>query len=115
MVQKQRSKETKSALVWRTGLSGVPPDSVRCTSTVQSQTSHSRVLLRYNLPDCPMCHRTVRYTSGVTTIQRNGRLQRTPCNATVREQCAQKSEQLSEAHQTVNSACPVRYRTVWCH
>jgi hypothetical protein len=30
-----------------------------------------------------------------------------PCNTTVREQCAQKSEQSSEAHRTVNSACPV--------
>jgi hypothetical protein len=27
-VQIQRSKETECALVWRTGLSGVPPDSV---------------------------------------------------------------------------------------
>jgi hypothetical protein len=65
----------------------VPPDNVRCTRTVQSQTSHSRVFasaLRYNSPDCPVCHRTVRSTSGVTTIQRNGRLQHTPCNATVR-------------------------------
>ena len=58
-------------------------------------------------PDCPVGHRTVQCTSGVTAIQRNGRLQRTPCNATVREQCAQKSEQSSEAHRTVNSACPV--------
>jgi hypothetical protein len=86
-------------------------------------------------PDCPVCHRTVfgapgpyslklatlgflrarsaiihqtvRCDSGVTAIQRNGRLQRTPANATVREQCTQKSEQSSEAHRTVNSACPV--------
>jgi hypothetical protein len=86
------------------------PDSVRCTRTVQSQTSHPRVFvsaLYYNSSDCPVCHRTVQCTSGVTAIQRNGRLQRTPCNATVREQCAQKSEQSSEAHRTVNSACPV--------
>jgi hypothetical protein len=50
---------------------------------------------------------SVRCTSRVTAIQRNCRLQRTPCNATVREQCTQKSEQSSEAHRTVNSACPV--------
>jgi hypothetical protein len=94
-VQIQRSKETKCALVWRTGLSGVPPDCVRCTRTVQSQTRHSRVspgALRYNSPDYLVCHRTVRCNSGATAIQRNGSLQRTPCNATVREQCAQKSE-----------------------
>jgi hypothetical protein len=34
-VQIQRSKEIECALVWRTGLSGVPPDSVRCTRPVQ--------------------------------------------------------------------------------
>jgi hypothetical protein len=43
-VQIQRTKETECALVWRTGLSGVPPDSVRCTRTIQSPTSHSRFL-----------------------------------------------------------------------
>jgi hypothetical protein len=112
------AKETKSALVWRTGLSGVPPDNVRCTRTVQRPTLHSRVsqgTLRYNSSYCSVCHRTVRCDSGATDFQRNGRLQRTPPNATVREQCAQKSEQSSEAHQTVNSACPVRHRTVRCH
>jgi hypothetical protein len=90
---------------------------VRCTRTVQSQTGHSRVFasaLRYNSLDCPVCHHTVRCTNGVTAIQRNGRLQWTPCNATMREQCAQKSEQSSEAHRTLNSACPVRHRTVRC-
>jgi hypothetical protein len=28
----------------------------------------SQVQLRYNSPDCPVCHRTVRCTSGVTAI-----------------------------------------------
>jgi hypothetical protein len=85
--QIQRSKETKCALVWRTGLSGVPPDSVRCTRTVQSPNNHSWVssgALLYNSSDCPVCHRTVRCTSGATTIQRNGRLQRLLTSATVR-------------------------------
>jgi hypothetical protein len=57
-----RSKGTESALVWRTGLSGVPPDSVRCTRTVQSQISHPRVFasaLRYNSPDCLVCEREI--------------------------------------------------------
>ena len=38
------------------------PDSVRCTRTVQVSTSHSQEnegALRYNSPDCPVCHRTV--------------------------------------------------------
>jgi hypothetical protein len=37
------AKEPKGAMVWRTGLSGMPPDSVRCTRTVQLQTRHLRV------------------------------------------------------------------------
>jgi hypothetical protein len=97
------AKEPKCALVWRTRLSGVPPDSVRCTRTVQLWTGHLRVStapLHYNSPDCPVHQRSNGY-------QRNGRLQQTPANATVREQFAQKSEQPPEAHQTVNNTCSV--------
>jgi hypothetical protein len=36
------------------------------------------------------------------------------CNATVRGQFAQKSEQPPEAHRTAHSTCPVRHRTVQC-
>jgi hypothetical protein len=64
----------------------VPLDSVGCTRTAQSQTSHSRVFasaLHHNLPDYLVCHRTVRCTNIVIAIQRNSRLQRTPFNATV--------------------------------
>jgi hypothetical protein len=75
--KKKGAKKPKCALVWRTGLSGVPPDSIRCTRTVQLRTRHLQVsaaLIRYNSPDCPVCHRTVRCTSGATAIQYNGRL-----------------------------------------
>jgi hypothetical protein len=60
-------------MVWRTRLSGVPPNSVRCTTRqcpvhqgTPSPTSHLREFseaLRYNSPDCPVYHRTV---SGAT-------------------------------------------------
>jgi hypothetical protein len=86
-VQKQRSKEPKSAMVWRTGLSGVPLDSVRCTRTVQVQTLHLRVSqasLRYNSLDCPVCHQTIQCDRGVTALRRNGRLHSAPDSATVR-------------------------------
>jgi hypothetical protein len=49
--KKKRAKKPKSTLVWRTGLSGAPPDSVRCTRTVQHKTLHllvSQASLRYN-------------------------------------------------------------------
>jgi hypothetical protein len=37
-VQIKRAKDNpKAALVWRTGLSGVPPDSVRCTREFHSE------------------------------------------------------------------------------
>jgi hypothetical protein len=44
---------------------------------VQLQTLQLRVSqtpLRYNSPDCPVCHRTVQCTSGATALQRNDRL-----------------------------------------
>jgi hypothetical protein len=80
------AKEPKGALVWRTGLSGVPSDSVQCTRNVQLRTLHLRVSqksLRYNSPDCPVCHRTVRCDSGATALRCNGRLHNARDSATV--------------------------------
>jgi hypothetical protein len=50
--------QPKAPLVWRTGLSGVPPDSVRCTRGLQLQLAtfgnyHRR--LHYNSPDSVRC------------------------------------------------------------
>jgi hypothetical protein len=108
---KESKRLPKCALVWRTGRSGVPPDSVWCTrepdsklATFGNSGSHSAII-----------HRTVRCStelSGVPAEQRllhaNGRLQR----AVNVLQCAQKSEQSRKAHRTVNNACPVHHRTV---
>jgi hypothetical protein len=61
----------------------------------KTQTSHSRVSpgdLRYNSSDCPVCHRTVRCTSGATAIQRNGRLQKERWQRYSEEQCATELE-----------------------
>jgi hypothetical protein len=110
---KRAKEQPKAPLVWHTGLSGVPPDSVRCTTGQcpvhqrnPTPTRHlrenpeparynspdcpvytgqcpvlqrdavlelaslgiSRRLLRYNSPDMSGVHRTVRCTSGATTI-----------------------------------------------
>jgi hypothetical protein len=92
--------------VWRTGLSGAPPDSVRCTKPVQRWTNHSRVLadaLRYNSPDCPVQHRTVRCDSGATANSHNGRLQK----SLTKQQCAQSQRRTEQ--------CPVWHQTVRCH
>jgi hypothetical protein len=75
--KRKEQKKPKRTLVWRTGLSGVPLDSVRCTRMDRPQTLHLRVspgALRYNSPDCPVCHRTVWCTKWSNDYQRNGRL-----------------------------------------
>jgi hypothetical protein len=77
--KKKGAKQPKAALVWRTGLSDVPPDSVRCTRVDSLQLasfgnlgSHSAII-----------HRTVRCStglfgvpSGVTPNSANDRLQK---------------------------------------
>jgi hypothetical protein len=55
--KRKKQKKPKRTLVWCTGLSGVPPDSVRCTRDRTDWTLHLRVSgepLRYNSPDCPV-------------------------------------------------------------
>jgi hypothetical protein len=53
--------------------------------------------------------------NSVTAIQRNGRLQKHGRQSYSDEQCAQSQRRPSEAHRTLNSACPMRHRTVQCH
>jgi hypothetical protein len=75
--KREEQKKPKKTLVWRTGLSGVPPDSVRCTREDRPQTFHLWVYseaLRYNSPDCPVWHRTVRCTKRSNGYWRNSRL-----------------------------------------
>jgi hypothetical protein len=68
---------------------GLVHRTVQCTRTVQGPTSHSREnsgALRYNSPDCPVCHQTIRCVSGqwlssaqrstLTALQCRGRSQR---------------------------------------
>jgi hypothetical protein len=95
----------KPSVLW----SGAP-DSVRCPRTVQSPTSHYRIssgALRYNSPDCLVCHRTVRCDSRATATSHNGRLQKRGDQSYIEEQCAQSQSHGLEAHRTLNSVCPV--------
>jgi hypothetical protein len=97
---------------------GLAHRTVRCATgqcplhqETRLQTAHLREFwkpLRYNSPDCPVQHRTVRCASRVTATQHQ-RSSATTVNAL---QCAQKSEQSQKAHRTVNSDCPVHHRTV---
>jgi hypothetical protein len=86
----------KSTLVWRTGLYGVPPDSVQCTRVVHSE------LATFGFQDScsAIIHGTVRCATGLSgapaeqRLQRNGRLQRTPAKAL---QCADSSRRVRAA------------------
>jgi hypothetical protein len=54
---KKEQRKPKAAMVWRTGLSGVPPDSVWCTMENSLQLlsfGFQKMALHYNSPDCPV-------------------------------------------------------------
>jgi hypothetical protein len=69
--RRKEQRKPKCSLVWRTGLSGVPPDNVRCTTgqclvhqggtTSNSSPSGFQAHLRYNSPDCPVSQRSNGY------------------------------------------------------
>jgi hypothetical protein len=106
--KRKEQKKPKRTLVWRTGLSGAPPDSIRCTRVDRLQTLHLRIseaALRYNSPDCPVCQR-----SNDSQAQRS--TPTTACNANSARTVRIESEQRQKAHRTVNSDCPVRHQTI---
>ena len=97
----------------------MPPDSVRCTRVDQLKLATFGFLempLRYNSPDCPVCHQTVRCAtrlSGVPAgqrLQRNDRLQRKPKKRysarTVRAESEQALEGAPDSEQYLSSAAP---------
>jgi hypothetical protein len=61
---KKSKRQPKAALVWRTGLSGVPPDSVRCT-----RENHSELATFGNLGShSAIIHWTVRCSTGLSGV-----------------------------------------------
>jgi hypothetical protein len=107
----REQSQPKCPLVWRTGLSGVPSDSVRCTRDSNSELltfgnsgSHSAII-----------HRTVRWRTGLSDVPAEQRLlqrQWSPATAFNALQCAQKSGSRQKAHRTIYRTCPVHHRTV---
>jgi hypothetical protein len=118
----ESKSQPKCPLVWRTGLSGVPPDSVRCTRDSNSELlsfgnsgSHSAIIhrtVRCCTGQCPMAHRTVRCASGATATSATT----VGCNiikcATVRAEVRHAPEGAPD-RSTVYRTCPVHHRTVW--
>jgi hypothetical protein len=94
-------------------VSGVPPDSVRCTREPNSELltfGNSGKPLRYNSPNCPVLHRTVRCASGVTATT----APTVACNsikcATVRAEVRHAPEGAPDSLQDLSGAppdCPV--------
>jgi hypothetical protein len=105
--EKGARRKLKAALIWRTGLSGAPPDSVRCTRVLQLELFTFGFLRRRSA----IIHRTCLVHTGLSGVPaeqrlptRNGRL----CKVNSANQMLK---------QTVRGApdCPVSHRTVRCH
>jgi hypothetical protein len=93
-------------------LGSTPVHQGRSTPTLQLQVSGEP--LRYNSPDCPVGHRTVQCTNRSNGYCANGHLQKWTVSVNSARTIRAESEQRQKAHRTVNSACPVRHRTVRC-
>jgi hypothetical protein len=101
--KRKEQKKPKRTLVWRTALSGVPPDTVRCTTgqcPVHQGRSTQTIHLRVSGSRSAIIYRTVRWVTGLSGVPaeqrllRNGRLQRTPAKAL---QCVDSSRRVRAA------------------
>jgi hypothetical protein len=121
---KESKSQPKCALVWRTGLSGVPPDSVRYTRDSNSELltfgnpgGRSAIIhrtVRCSTGQCPVAHRTVRCASGATTTSRQrSSTERIEC-ATVRSRVRAETGGAPDSEQCLSGAppdCPVPQKT----
>jgi hypothetical protein len=104
--KRKEQKKPKRTLVWRTGLSGAPPDSVRCTGPYDFKLATFGFLESRSA----IIHRTARCISGATAPAQRSTPTDTCKSATVRGQSAQSQSSRQKAHRTTNSACPVPHR-----
>jgi hypothetical protein len=94
---------------------GAPPDNVRCTREINSELATFVFLglpLRYNSPDCPVQHRTIRCASGATANCANSHLQKSIVNSEHCNYSRRSQSRRQKAHRTVNRTCPVHHQTV---
>jgi hypothetical protein len=100
---KESKRQPKGTLVWRTGLSGVPPDSVRCTRALEAElATFGKIRGR-----SAIIHRIVRCASGATATSRAT----VDCNALNARLRAQRTEDAQLAQRTVYRTCPVHHWT----
>jgi hypothetical protein len=107
---KKSKRQPKAALVWRTGLSGVPPDSVWCTRVNQFQLAS----FGFSGSLSAIIHRTVRCCTGLSGVpcgatanSANGRLQK----VNIELQCADSSRISQSSARRRTRQWTV---TVWC-
>jgi hypothetical protein len=109
----QKSKgQPKAALVWRTGLSGVPPDSVRCTRGLQDKLRTFGIFQRR----FAIIHRTCPVHTGQCPVLQRRATLNSPASdfrpAIIHRTCPVHTG-LSGAHRTVRCTpdCPVSQRS----
>jgi hypothetical protein len=99
---RESKSQSKCALVWRTGLSGAPPDSVRCT-----RVSNSELLTFGNSGGrSAIIHRTVRCASGATTTSRQRSSAEGIKCATVRARVRAEPDGAPDSKQCMSGAPP---------
>jgi hypothetical protein len=120
----ESKSQPKCALVWRTGLSGVPPDSVRCTRDSNSELltfgnsgGRSAIIhrtVRCSIGRCSVAHRTVRCASGATTTSRQRSSAEDIKCATVCARVRAEPDGAPDTQQCMSGAppdCPVAQKT----
>jgi hypothetical protein len=112
----ESKSQPKCALVWRIGLSGVPPDSVRCTRDSNSELltfgnsgGRSAIIhrtIRCSTEQCPVAHRTVRCANGATaTSRQRSSVEGIKC-ATVRARVRAEPDGAPDTEQCLSGAPP---------
>jgi hypothetical protein len=112
----REQSQPKCALVWRTGLSGVPPDSVRCTRDSNSKLlifgnsgGRSTIIhqtIRWSTGQCPVAHWTVRCASGATATSRQRSSAEGIKCATVRARVRAEPDGAPDSEQCLSGAPP---------
>jgi hypothetical protein len=116
--------QPKCALVWRTGLSVVPPDSVRCTRDSNSELltfgnsgGRSAIIhrtVRCSTEQCPVAHRTAQCASRATATSRQRSSTEGIKCATVRARVRAEPDGAPDSEQCMSGAppdCPVSQKT----
>jgi hypothetical protein len=94
--KRKEKKKPKRAMVWRTGLSSVPPDSVRCTWGDRLKLFTFGFLERRSA----IIHQTVRWATGLSGVPAEQRLSSATVNSNGRlqhEQCVDSSRRVRAA------------------